>query len=376
MSSKSGRFLIPGYIGLACVWFGTHCGPGTASGKQTSVYFLQYGKWSLIFPFVAMGLLGLGVYYAVEFSRRTQAASFKDFANKLFHPYDKFFANFFEFTFLATVGMSGGACMATGSLLFNQYFGIPVWVGAALMAIVTIIFSIYGAEIVRVSSSYMSIIIFGSMIILVAVGISNSGGISNSLSQRTLSEAPVGTALWNAIVYAAFQCTGVIGVTVAVADGLKSKTESKKAAIWGIVINALFLAVIAVMLMGYPEAVKNNLPNYYVITQVGIPVLTILYVAIVYFACVTNTIAFSHALSGRYGRFLKMKSERGKKLLICIAMLAYISAVSGFGLDAIVRTGFTYLGYVALVTLLIPTIFVGYRKLKKMGSEQTEGAKL
>ena len=366
MSTENGKFLIPSYFGLACVWFGTHCGPGTASGKQTAVYFLQYGKWSLIFPFVAMGFLGLGVYYAIEFSRRVQATNFKDFANKLFHPYENFFANFFEFTFLATVGMSGGACMATGSLLFNQYFGVPVWVGAALMAIVTIVFSIYGAEIVRVSSSYMSIIIFGSMIVLVAIGISHSGGLSHSLSQSTFSEASAGTALWKSIVYAAFQCTGVIGVTVAVSDGLKSNEDSKKAAVWGTVINALFLVVIAIMLMGYPEAIANNLPNYYVLTKVGIPILTVLYVAIVYLACVTNTIAFSHALSGRYAKYFKMKNERNIKLIICIIMLVYVSAISGFGLDAIVRTGFSYLGYVALVTLLIPTIFVGYRKLKRM----------
>lgn len=264
--------------------------------------------------------------------------------------------------------------MATGSLIFQQYFGGPLWIGAALMIIVTIIFSIYGAELVRISSSYMSIIIFVSMAILVILGIAKSGGVANSLSQRTFSEAPVGKALWNSIVYAAFQCTGVIGVTVAVSDGLKNKNDSKKAAGWGVAINASFLVIIAVMLMGYPEAVKENLPNFYVAQQIGSSILTILYVVIVYFACVTNTISFSHALSGRYSKFLPMKNERNKKLLICIIMLVYISSISGFGLDAIVRTGFTYLGYVALVTLLIPTIFVGYRKLKSMGEEKVEEA--
>ena len=370
MNGKSGKFLIPGYFGLACVWFGTHCGPGTASGKQTAVYFLQYGKWSLIAPFIAMGILGLGVYYAIEFSRRVKAHSFKDFANKLFHPYEKFFANFFEFTFVATVGMSGGACMATGSLLFNQYFGMSIISGIILMSVVTIIFSIYGAELVRVSSSYMSIFIFLAMAVLVVMGIRNSGGLSSSLAQAPFSPDEAGISLWQAVLYASFQSTGVIAVSVAVADGLKNRGDSRKAAVWGILINALFIVIIAVMLMGYPEAVREILPNYYVITRIGAPFLTVLYVAIVFLACVTNTISFSHALSGRYGKFLKMKSETGKKLLICVVMLVYLGCVSGFGLDAIVRTGFSYLGYAALLTLLVPTIIVGAYKLRKMGPER------
>jgi uncharacterized membrane protein YkvI len=359
MSGKTWKTLIPGYIGVACVWFGTHCGPGTASGKQTAVYFLQYGKWSLIAPFLAMGFLGLSVYYAVEFSRQANAKNFKDFANKLFHPYEKFFANFFEFTFLATVGMSGGACMATGSLLFNQYFGMSIAWGVFLMSAVTIVFSIYGAELVRISSSYMSIVIFVSMIVLVVVGIINSGGVTNSLAQSSFAENDLGMSIWQAVVYAAFQSTGVIGGVVAVADGLSSRKDSQKAGLYGVLINALFLIIIAVMLMGYPKAPSQLLPNYFVITKIGASFLTVLYVLIVFLACVTNTISFSHALSGRYGQFLPMASLTGKKFIICVIMLIYIGSVSWFGLDAIVRTGFTYLGYAALLTLLVPTIVVG-----------------
>jgi uncharacterized membrane protein YkvI len=75
-------------------------------------------------------------------------------------------------------------------------------------------------------------------------------------------------------------------------------------------------------------------------------------------------------LSGRYGQFLKIKSETLKKLIICILMLLYTGGVSWFGLDAIVRTGFTYLGYAALLTLLVPIIFVGADKLGRMPAER------
>ena len=94
------KVLIPAWLGVACVWFGTHCGPGAASGNQTVQYFVRFGLWSLFLPLVAMGLLGVALYYAMEFSRRTKATDFKDFANKLFNPYHKIFANLFEFSFI------------------------------------------------------------------------------------------------------------------------------------------------------------------------------------------------------------------------------------------------------------------------------------
>lgn len=53
--------LIPAWIGVACVWFGIHCGPGVASGNQTVSYFVKYGLWCLILPLVAIALLGLGL---------------------------------------------------------------------------------------------------------------------------------------------------------------------------------------------------------------------------------------------------------------------------------------------------------------------------
>lgn len=367
--SSTKKAIIPVWLGVACVWFGTHCGPGAASGNQTVAYFIKYGLWSLIMPLIAMGFLGLGLYYAMEFSRKTNATDFKDFANKLFNPYHKIFANLFEFSFVGTVGLSGGACVATASTLFHDYFGAPVWLGVVAIMACTIIFSIYGENLVRTASTGMSLIIFIAIFAVVIAGISNSGGIAPSFSGRSLTDANGGEALWRSILYAAFQSTGVFGSCIAVVHGLGSRKEVKKSVICGIVINALFLIIVSLMLLAYPDAIKDTLPNYWVITRVGMPILVACYVAVVFFACTTNTISFSNALSGRYGKFFKLKNPKLTKLIIAVIMLAYVSAFSSLGLSKIVGTGFKYLGYFCIVTLLVPTIFVGRKKLKKMDAE-------
>lgn len=364
------KVLIPAWLGVACVWFGTHCGPGAASGNQTVQYFVRFGLWSLFLPLVAMGLLGLALYYAMEFSRRTKATDFKDFANKLFDPYHKIFANLFEFSFIGTVGLSGGSCVATASTLFHDYFGAPVWVGVVAIVAVTIVFSIYGENLVRLASTWMSVIIFVCIFAVVIAGISSNGGVSLSFEGRSLADANGADAVWRSILYASFQSTGVFGACIAVVNGMKDRREVKRSVIAGIVINAVFLMVVALMLLGYPEAISETLPNYWVITNVGLPILVACYVAVVFCACGTNTISFSNALSGRYGKFIKLKSSKLTKLIIAVIMLIYVSLFSTLGLSRIVGTGFTYLGYFCIATLLIPTIVVGRRKLKKMDAEQ------
>lgn len=360
------KALIPAWVGAACVWFGTHCGPGTASGNQTVQYFVKYGLWSLFLPIVAMGFLGLGVYYAMEFSRCTKATDFKDFANKLFYPYDKIFANLFEFSFIGTVGLSGGSCVATASTLFRDYFGAPVWTGIAAIVVCTIVFSIYGESLVRSASTWMSVIIFVAIIAVVFAGISQNNGIGTSFAGRSLADANGAEALWRSILYAAFQSTGVFGACIGVVNGMNDRNEIKKSVILGIILNASFLILVALMLLGYPEAITQTLPNYWIVTKVGAPILVACYVAVVFFACATNTISFSNALTGRYGKFFKIQNKKLVALIICIAMLIYVSAFSTLGLSRIVGTGFKYLGYFCIGTLLIPTIFVGNRKLKKM----------
>ncbi len=368
--SKAKKALIPAWVGAACVWFGTHCGPGAASGNQTVAYYVKYGLWSLVMPIVAMTFLGFGVYYAMEFARRTRATDFKDFANKLFHPYEKIFANLFEFSFIGTVGLSGGSCVATASSLFHDYFNAPIWVGVIAIVVCTIVFSIYGEDLVRNASTAMSVIIFVAIIAVVVAGVGSNGGVGPSFAGRSLADASGAAALWSSVLYAAFQSTGVFGACIGVVHGLGGRKEIQKTVIFGVIINALFLILVALMLLGYPDSLKETLPNFWVITHVGAPILVACYVAVVFFACATNTISFSNALSGRYGKFFKIKNQTLVKFIIAVIMLVYVSAFSRLGLSRIVGTGFKYLGYFCIVTLLIPTIFVGRKKLKGMAAEE------
>ena len=50
---------LPVFIGVACVWMGTHFGPGVASGTQINVYYTQFGIAGIL-TLVSVGYTILG----------------------------------------------------------------------------------------------------------------------------------------------------------------------------------------------------------------------------------------------------------------------------------------------------------------------------
>lgn len=368
---KSG---IPPYIGIAAVWFGTHVGPGIASGKQVVSYYAQYGKLGIFTPLIAMALLGLAIYYALEYSRVHKLNNFKTFTNKYFHPYEKLFSTFFEICFLVTCLLAPGLCIATSAQLLNQFFGLNVWAGTIIMVMLSVILVIYGAELVKAASTGLTVGILAILAIIVSMGVSkSSGNIALNWNNSSFTDYSIAAAVWTAISYAGFQSTGIIGNCISVSDGLTSKKDSAKAAILGTVLNGLMLSSIALVNYGFqPESFESLLPNFYIVQQIGIPALETVYVLFVVMASLSTIITFAFSLVVRFKNkpiFVNnIKSERNISLAIVLIMLTLDVMVSTLGINKIINVGYKYLGYFSIFVVMFPFIFVGIKnsiKIKK-----------
>ncbi len=370
MTKKKSK--LPITVGIACVWFGAHCGPGTASGVQTKVYYNVFGQAGLITPFIAMALLGLCIYLSIEFARLTKVDNFKSWANKFFFPYNKLFANLFECAYIFTVLMVVGSCIATGATLLEQYFGLPMILGTLIIAGLTLFLSIFGANLVRSSSTVMTIVIVIAIgiIIFAALG-SSKGNFTSNYAETEFATPSLWAAIWSSIIYAGFQASGNIANSVSVAKGLKSHKESVIAACIGFLLNTVLIIGVAAMLFAFPQALLEELPNYYVAEQLGSKLLLLLYVVILVLAVLTTTVGFSFAVTARYSPLIKkMKNGPKKDALISCIMLILCIGVSTFGLTKIVKVGFGYLGLVSVFVVIIPVIIIGFIKNKKLRAEQ------
>ena len=365
---------IPIYIGIASVWFGAHCGPGTASGRQTATYYIEYGKIGLFTAILSMCILGLCIYYSIEYARLTKSYNFKEWANKFFSPHEKLFANIFEFTYIFTVLMVLGSCISAGAIALNQYLNTPMIIGTLLIAGLTLILSIYGAALVRASSSIMTLIIIVALtIIIIASLVSLNGDFTGNYTKAAFATPSIIAAIWSAIIYAGFQASGNIANTVSVAEGLRNRKDSIKATVIGIVLNTLLIVGVGLMLFAFPASIKESLPNYFISQQLGSPFLLALYVIVLLLAVMTTTVGFSFSVCARYSPLIKkMPASPKKDALVTGIMLILCIGVSTFGLDKIVRVGFSYLGLVSVFVVVIPVLIIGFKKTRQLGAESKE----
>lgn len=373
MKNKNSNFQIPVFLGVASVWFGTHAGPGSASGNMTASYYAAFGKWGLITPIIAMGIMAICIYFSIEYSRLKGITSFNEFTKSFFHPYDKIFSIFYEITFLITVLMVLGGSLATGAEIMKEYLNLPILIGTGLLIIGAIVLSMYGEKLVRSSNTVMTIFIVISLAAIVIAGLlSPDSDFVGQWQSVSFSDHSFIDGTLMAIVYAGFMSAGTMANAISVSDGLKSKKESFKAASVGMIMNLFLILVVVVLLFAYPEHLNDTLPNYTIIKNTNITILIFAYVMMVVLAVLSSIVSYAFTSLARYSALLPIKEGRTRNIVTLILLFSVTFLISLLGLDVIVSQGYKYIGYAVIPTLIIPTILLGSRKIKEAEEENKQ----
>jgi uncharacterized membrane protein YkvI len=362
----SKKIVVPPYLGVAAVWFSTHSGPGFASGRQEATYYVKYGKLGLVLPILAMAILGIGVYYCLEFTRQNKTYDFKSFADKIYSPYEKVFSALFEFSFLMTLCTAGGAVLAGAGSLMQQALNMPYWLGVGSISIILLILSIFGASLVRKSASILTICIIVIVSIVTIIGIkAGAPNLPKVMALPEYTNVSVWDGIKSAILYASFQATVFANLT-SVAQELKTRKDSLKAAITGIILNSFMLIMVCTMLLSFaPNSMDQTLPVYYVVTQLKMPWLCGLFSVLYYIALTGTGTSFIFSGITRYEKFFTfIKNEKVRKISLSVIIIICLMGVSSFGLKEIVAKGFSLLGIINIFVILVPVIVLGSKKIK------------
>lgn len=378
---KKTKIVLPTSLGVAAVWFGSHVGPGTASGNQTASYFGGYGKLGFVGALIAMAIMGLCIYYSLEYSRLIGTTSFKEFADSFFHPHEKIFSTVFEFAFMYMVVMNFSSSLATGATAIENQFHIPYWCGMVLLCLITIAFTMFGTEMVRKSSTVLTVLILAALCTLLVCGLTSSESSflahwnNTMVLPETYVTKPWYDMLLSAVLYAGFLSVGMMGNTLAVSDSLKSKKDSRNATCLGILLNVGLIFMVAILLYAYPSVMgeyfnpartsKSFVPNLEIVNIIGKPILVYFYFFILIGAIISTLEGYGCGVISRYRQYIPVKNERIKDLLLLLILLVVGVALSGLGLDWIISKGFRFIGYVELIFIVIPTIAIGHKKIKE-----------
>ncbi|MEL7569721.1 MAG: hypothetical protein AAGU14_04075, partial [Eubacteriaceae bacterium] len=363
-------------IGAATVWFSTHCGAGFASGTQELNYFSNHGWWGPFFPFLTIAIIAITYYVGLETARQTDKWDYHSWSKEAYKPMGMAGSVLIEIAIVVTVIAASAACISAGANLGVQQFGWPMWVGSVLMFAITVLLSIFGEKVVRNNAMIMTAAIIVIVLIVLIAGLIKFGpvigqlisdGYVNSAAAKWgvtgavgSTQGSVGNSLLWALTYSGFQMGIIAGATSAFKGG-KSKREAKGFAIIGYVLNVVMLSGVCFLLLaGMPtiwtDKAARTLPTLYMVGQLNMPLLSVLYPILLFLALVTTAVGLTFGMVERLSpvMFKKMSNVAVKKGIIALGVLLVCWAVSTLGLMWVVQVAYKYLGIFNWFAVILP----------------------
>ena len=379
MSDVSKKVSLGTCFSIASVWFGSHAGGGFASGNQATQYFVAYGWYAPIMAALTMILLGLVLREVMIMANTTGFSSYKEIYYHLFAPYTKL-EILFEIYFYIIVICAVSACLAGAGELLLEY-GVPYSAGIVAISILTLLLVMFGANLVAKASGVMSVIILISIFIIYISGIiGRPEGIAQVFTEMKSNNLP--GAILRIFNYAGFQSV-VVPAIIGTSLVLKNKKACTKAAIIGILMNAIALAVSCVMLLGWYDTGADSylatgntaVPTLYIAQQLGHPALPICYAIALCMCFISTAVTSVYGLIPRFQQSLKVFQKMdSRKSAFIIALLAIVisMAFSMVGLTNVIKYGYNYCGYLGIVVVIIPFLTVGYKRNRQFPKEHPE----
>jgi uncharacterized membrane protein YkvI len=374
---KRKMIALPAAIGVAAVWFGSHAGGGFATGRQEVEFFVQFGWHSIWIGMLSMLIMGTAIFFGLELARTHKTYDYKSFFKKLYAPYEIVFANLWDLLYLYATLLGAAVAIAGASDLIHQSLHIPYGIAVILIGSILLLFTIFGAGLVRNASAAMSAFIIGALLIVTILGIKlGAANLGNVIKQKATT-AGFDKILWKALLYGAFQSV-LIAPIVSVSETLKTRKHTFQAAFYGFFINGSMLTLVCIMLLSfYPTVIKENLPVYFVTNQMGHQWLFVLYSLILFFALISTGVGLIFGVVKRFETTWTketaiFKNVRIKRITICITCLLISAGISLFGLTAIVAKGYGSLGLFALFLNIIPLLIIAPIKIRKARAAKKE----
>lgn len=380
MSSKN-KFLVdksrmPLAMGVAFVAFTTQFGGGFASGAQLKQYFLNYGIWCLILPILTQGLYSLFFWYGMRYAYKHETYDYRSFSNTLYGKTSPVMSNLFEITYLIMIATASAAAFATGGSTLFSLTSIPYWLCTLIIAAFIFVIAMYGTNMVRAAASTLSVLILIGLVLVLAPNIVAQlpaiGEAVSNMKAGTMIEGSAETggflpALWMAFLYFLFQLSSV-SVMYQHMEPITDKKQINHAAIGMFVVNffSMELAIVGMLAVCYVPAMAEATVPMLVLVQngVGASVLTPIISLLIILGSISTGVNMIAGIVARSVNAIERgKSEDEKKkghlLRMAVATLIFTAIAWGiaqFGLMAVVKQGYAYLGYASLITVFVPFV--------------------
>ena len=359
---------------VASAWFGTHCGSGFATGAQGVSFWTSYGAYALFLPVISVVIMALVAYVQWEFCRQNHTYDYRSYANKLFSPYDKIFAPIYEILFITIMVMGVSSVFAGAGQLISDLFGFPYEPSVIAVMILVVLLNMFGSKVLVAASSVLSVILIVVIVVVCGICMKQNSEQFFTMMSEWKTEGTLGQAIFSGILYGSFQCI-ILGATTNLSGEIATEEETKIASVFGLLMNGAMMVVLTYMLLCYyPDINHEQLPVLAAVSQLHIPSLEIVYSIMVFLAFMTTAITCIGAILKRVEGFgeKKLPNITARRALYSSLLILICFGIAQFGLLAIVKKGYTAVGYLGIPFVILPTLFVGIKKIRKKSEESGE----
>lgn len=356
---------------VAAVWFGTHCGGGFATGTLAANYYTKYGAWAIITPLIALAIMCVVGTIQWEVCRSNKVYDYKSFGDILYRPQQKIWCTVFEIMFVVDVIMALAIVYASAGNLIQGFINVPYIVAVALFTAFIVVLTMFGTGFLVKIGTLLSVVLIGCLTITAVAGISSGGDTLKNILGNWEVSTGFGPALWSAILYASFQCA-CIATTHNLVEVLPNRKSTIWAGIFGFILNgAMMLLTVIMQLSHYPDCIGDNLPNFNIISTLNMPWLKVAYSLALFLALVTTAITCAAAISARLEKLISSKFSKATTCrAVCNTVTMVVAfLVAQFGLLPILNKGYSFIGYLCIPLVILPTLIFGVKRWKKDPAE-------
>ena len=360
-AQKVGKMAI---FSVGAVLFSAHAGGGFATGNQANTYYVGIGWTGIVSAIIAMLLLILTMREAMVMYNQRNLTSAKELFENLYHPFDKL-EILFEIFFNIMVLMAVAAAISGAASALQQYFGFNYYACVVAVGIVVLCLTIFGANVVRMASTYMGMAILVTAIVIYGMGIMKGQNIG---------------AILNAFTYAGFQCVTL--PTIVACGAILPDRKSCSKAMWiSFVMNAIALVLSVLMLISWKGVYgETTLPTLTSLNAMNANWMVVVYGICLLLCLISTAVTTTFGFVARFEnvRVLKNVENPVRKRIIVSAFIIVVSmTISMAGLTNIIKYGYGYCGYLAIAIIIIPFLTVGvYKNYHTESVEVKEGVEV
>lgn len=334
-------------VALALV--GLTVGAGFASGQEVIQYFLSFGYWGIVGAAIAGITIAvfsgwvyqLGSYYLAD----DHSAVFKSVSRP-------WIAKYMDITTMFTLFCIGFVMVAGAGANLEQQFGLPTWVGSAIMVVLLLLSGLLDVDkltsVISFITPLLIICLLAAFVITLTDMPDNVGQINEIAQTNPHASGTFDNWLVTALNYATLVMIMDTSMMLVFAGSHMNPVQAGKGGLLGGIMFAVLLLILTfVLFMNMEHVMGSDLPLLKVFDNMH-PTVGVFVSIVIYLMIYNTAVGLFYALSRR------LSHDKPGKFRPYYAVVVLIGfALSFIGFADLVGWVYPVLGYLGLVLAIV-----------------------